>query len=343
MTIDLFQQEQAARQAGEQAMAARLAATEQAATEAARNEAEEKTYGLFDRIHDKAAPAERVKGKRDEALGRLRSAIQANPGLDSGDPMQTVARLSVVLLGLGGAYVLDLILFSSLVSYLLQMVGIDSASALVGIARVVVPAMIVAVEVVIATLLYSAKQKAGNRFRGAVLGWTILAIAMAVGMSALTAATFVAGEGVDSFFDLTLADLLLMVPITVFSGIPHAIVLFSGRYGSEGKAHLYLLWRRFRVRWLNWRYDRRGAKVLRAYHEYERARHNYRQTYDRSIEPGTFSEAARRIINERLGAEVIPPPRGTAYCGDGSMPPPPLPSRRDEVRPDSETDERHRD
>lgn len=337
--MNIYHEEQKAREAGQQAEAARRAEVKRTATEAARNESRQTVIRLFDRIHVHDKLIVRAEGRRDEALDRLKRTIQAMPGLDNGDPMKTMARLSVVLLGIIGAYALDLLLFSSLVSYLLQMVGVDPASAFADGARLAVPAVIVGVEVVIATLLYSAKQKAYNRFRGAALGWTILAVAMAVGMSTLTAATFVANQGAESPFDLTLADLMLIIPITVFSAIPHSIVLFSGRYGPEGKAYLFLLWRRFRVRWLNRHFDKRGAKVLRAYHEFERAYHEHFQTYRERVWPGTFSETARRIINKLLGAEVIPPPESTPHSGDGSIRRPPAPLLSDAVSPERENGE----
>ena len=327
MSLNLFRKEQDARDEGQRADAEREAVNQRKAQQDARDEAEEEMDDLVNEIHRHTRRADKAKGMRDETIDRLQHATRANSTLDTGDPLQLVSQLMVVLLGIVGAYCFDYILFSSFVNYLLTLIGVTKGFLFW--ARVVVPAVVIGLELVLSALLYSAKQKAGTWRSPAVIGWTILAVATLVALSIMTAATILAGEQVESLWDMTLGQIMLMFPVTVFSAVPHAILLFSGRMGHEGKAMIFIIWRRFRARWLDSRYKRRADRGVAVYRRF--ARHLSRNPW---FGPVFFTESARDIINERMGQDVILPPT-SAFRGDGASPPSFSPAP-DDVRSDTD-------
>ena len=72
------------------------------------------------------------------------------------------------------------------------------------------------------------------------------------------------------------------------------------------------------------------------YRDWKRRRGVLRQQYDQVQAPPLFSQAAREVINDRLGYEEIPEPSGTSYAGDGVATDPPS----FDVPTDVEQDER---
>ena len=244
--MDLFQEEQDARDESAQATAENQQAEDQTKSDWNQQQAKTAIYSSIANVNTEASKWTQAKGLLDETIGRIKHSVSTYPGLDTSNPALLVGQLLLVVCGVSGAYALDYFLFSSFTGFILEMTG-SSASFLVA-ARFIVPAIIVSLELALATLIDYHRRKA-NVF--AVVAFTVLAGATLVALSSMTTATLLAGQGITSFGEMSLIEKLLMIPMMLFSALPHAILLFSGRIGGEGKAVVFVLLRRRKARKIN--------------------------------------------------------------------------------------------
>lgn len=314
MAVNLFTDEQAALAEAAPAIARKRALKERVERETARIKEETTIDQIVDVIHKHARRADNAQAGRDESRERNRQAAIDNADLDTEDPLQDVGQLLMVAV-IPAAYLLDYFLFNNFVTYMLA--ASQPSESYLFWARLIAPAVVVMVEVVLATLLYAAWRKADTWRDPAFIAWGALSVATMLGFSLITAATMVASEGAASMWDLTAWEVMLLVPATVFSAIPHALLLFSGRTGYYGKVLVYKNGRRWWIRRLDRRYTRQADKAVASFRYFARRVNDYRAVHGHNpwSDPRTFTDIARRIINERLGEEVIPLP--TAHRGNG--------------------------
>ena len=313
MPVNLFHDEQAARAEAAPTIAQNKAREERDRRERARPKAEAETDKHVDAVNRHARRADSAQSKRDELRERNREAVKDNADLDTGNPIQDVSQHLAIAV-IPAAYILDVLLFKNFVSYMLA--SSQNESNLTP-ALLIVSAAVVLVEVFLATQLYGALRDARTWRNPAVIAWGVLAVVFMLGCSLVTGATLIANEGASSMWDLNVWQFGLLIPAVMIAAIPHAMLLFSGRAGYFGKALLYKNIRRGRIRFLDRLYAYHADKAVAHFRKFKRRANNYYHTYRHNpwSDPFIFTDAARRIVNERLRTEAIP--SVSAYRGNG--------------------------
>ena len=238
-------------------------------------------------------------------------ALYATPSLANADQTYITGRLLMVLGSIIVALVMDYFLFKSAVFYLLRQVGIDTASGFAFIATLLVPCMVVALEMVLASSLYYAWDKKKRTFGSylVAVAYSIICAAITVVMPLISAATFLASENAASFSDLDASMQLLFTGLLVLSFTIHAVIVFSGKQANEGKALVLKVLREFRINRLTLRSARLENAAYEAFRKYKQRRDAFNQEYEETgfaLGFGPFDEKTRALINNRVGREEIP-------------------------------------
>ena len=319
MAINIFELEQQAIRESQLADQEREAQTARDELKAARSQDKKA-------IDKRTASVYRLATRANDTKTRLLNVLNRHLGIVKPrlDPVEMASRLIVVLLAVFAAFCMDYFWLGISTSFLMELDGIDPDSAYGRIAKVVMPLVVLALEMAIATLLYDAYSK--SRLKGAALLWGTVAVALVTGLSIITASTLIEQSGVDTLGDMSLSELGLMIAYTILSMAPHLVILFSGKMGVLGKAQVVDLIRRLRLNRLNLKFDRRSLRAFAEFNRRDRDIADYNEKHPHPFREEVFPKIVRNIINEAAGVQVIQPPSGAPYEPDDD-------TRRDAPRP----------
>lgn len=280
-----------------------------------KSDSTKRLWKLVDKVLKYARKTVKFEDNTTDAINELGKAARANPTLDSGDPVQTMSRFSVTGFSYGGAYAFDFILLGALSGYWIGLVG--GSWVLLWIAKIVLPFVVLALEVGVASNFVSA---AIERRRVATYGWGLFSTIIVAGVGLYTANMVMANEGFDSLSEMGFGDLGFLGFMMAIAMMPHLILLFSGLAGYEGKALILLYWKRFKVRQNNRKCQKYSDNTRIAFAKFTRA-HDEHVEYFSCAKwdlSAVFSADARRVINESMEAEIIPAPSAPPPITNGT-------------------------
>ncbi len=132
-------------------------------------------------------------------------------------------------------------------------------------------------------------------------------------LSAATA-TYLASQDFEfaSTFDIIWISLLGFAFVSV-SGLLHGVILLSGKDVFEAKTHAFdMIGRRWVLR-LDQKYRALAEKTLAPCRSALYASVVFKETHGVSPSPPLLSQAARIVINDAMGQEVVPQDRATPH------------------------------
>jgi hypothetical protein len=204
--------------------------------------------------------------------------------------------------------------------------------AMVTVARFVIPAVIIEVEVMISLYMYLARDEESRDLDPSVPSWAweVIGFLLALAMPAAVVATYLAahqgvtdpGQGI--IFQSQLAGLVIL------SLVAHIAVLFGGGPACEAKAFFVdratHAWLRHKCHQEEVRDAQSTRAAVGAFEEYLRLLNQCTQWYpDTPLIAGPFSEEERKFFKAYYGYEIIPHPNDGNSKGPDQGPEPNAP------------------
>lgn len=271
----------------------------------------------------------------NEAISTLRLLLQVNFELALSDAKR-VAGYVLIWLGVAAAFFLDYVVIGVVGEYFAHLVAYTPG--MVTLARIVIPASILTIEMLIATQRSFAYEEAleyGHSRSHRV--WVFLGLTLLCASAALVVATHLASlparltpalEGILRYQLIGLVALCVVV---------HALVLFGGRMAMEAKGYLWFKVRELRLNRkagrLHDNFDAAATAATNGYIEHVRlVREHNMQFLEAQLRPGPFDKLTRQLLQARLDDEdedlvPLPPAAPRVTHQDGSRPVTEIPAR----------------
>jgi uncharacterized membrane protein YciS (DUF1049 family) len=192
---------------------------------------------------------------------------------------------------------------------------------MVGLARLVIPAAILAIEMMIASQRAFAHEWAAEHGASKTSWiWVVFSLLLLCFLPSMLVATHIVTMPAHATQMLETVNILLMVGLVALAIVMHGVVLYGGQLAVEAKAYLYL---KIRSRKLNRqierldnKYQKAVASATCAYIMHERLVQEYRWLFpDVSMSTGPFDITTQRLLQTRLGRELQGLPQPTdAYA-----------------------------
>lgn len=209
----------------------------------------------------------------------------------------------LLLLGVVAVYFIDYFLFRPTIEYLiLRFFNFSASSRMMTLVQMAVPAMILALELSIASQLYLRRE---DEPRTGYWTYLVLGLFTAVVMPCFVASTFlVSPPSWSTVFRLQLTGL------TILSAVAHIVILFGGGPAHDAKAYFGFKFRsfmwRYRVRRATAHYQREVNILVKSFVIYVRGLKVFNSTFDFKVEPlGPFTTAALSLIREQFGDTIF--------------------------------------
>ncbi len=257
------------------------------------------------KIHKRAGRAWYWKERREEAKSQLDQLEEAHPEIVRIAVRENTGWL-FLLLGLVAIYFLDYFLFRPTIEYIIRHFFGFNAPNMIATVQLLVPAIILVLELNIASLLYlNRPEVSASSSTAAYLGWFVVGAFTALVMPSLVVATFLASQP-----SWTSVFSLQIIGLTTLSATAHIVVLFGGRPAHEGKAYLTFWvrrkWLRFKTLGFSKKYRREVGATVEYFIKYVRGIKDYNATYPNfKMEMGPFDTKTRVLTIEEFGYEII--------------------------------------
>ncbi len=219
----------------------------------------------------------------------------------------------IILIAALAVYGVDFILLSAVAEYFARRVYTDPL--MVGLARLVIPAAILIIEIMIASQRAFAQEWAvehgASKTSWIWVGFSLLLLCV---LPSMLVATHIVSMPAKMTQNLEIVNMLQMVGLVALAIVMHGVVLYGGQLAVEAKAYLYLTFRSWRLNAqigrLDGKYEEAAASATRAYILHERTVQEYRAMFPNSeMNPGPFDITTHRLLQTRLGREIpgLPP------------------------------------
>jgi hypothetical protein len=275
--------------------------------------------------------AARYQRARGEARQKFETLREINLELMVADARRRAAYVVVLVASLA-VYAIDFILLSAVAEYFARRVYSDPF--MVTLARAVVPAAILSIEIMIASQRAFAQEweiEHGSSKTSWL--WVFFSLLLLCVLPSMLVATHIVSMPSRMTRSLEIVNILQMIGLVALAVVMHGVVLYGGQLAVEAKAYIYLTYRSWRlgrqVRRLDEKYQKAATSATHAYILHERAVQEYRSIYPSSdLTPGPFDLTTHRLLRTRLGREIpgLPPPSDTSgregygnLCSDGEL------------------------
>lgn len=268
-------------------------------------------------VHTHAHLAEKYQRALTAAQQKLQMLREINLELVMADATRRAAYVIILVAALA-VYGVDFILLSAVAEYFARRVYTDPF--MVTLARLVIPAAILIIEIMIASQRAFAQEWAVEHGASKTSWiWIVFSLLLLCVLPSMLVATHIVSMPAKMTQDLEIVNILQMVGLVALALVMHGVVLYGGQLAVEAKAYLYLTYRSWRLNrrigHLDSQYQNAAALATRAYILHERSVQEYRATFPNSeMNPGPFDNTTSRLLQTRLGRGVpgLPPLCDTA-------------------------------
>lgn len=272
---------------------------------------EMRRLGLFRRVtqtllpvHAHAHLAAKWQAALDAARQELQMLRELNVELILSDAKRRAA-YAVILVAALAVYAIDFVLLSAIAEYFARRVY--SEPFMVGLARMVVPAAILVIEVMVASQRAFEREWAAEygRARGSRV-WTVFPVLLLLVLPSMLIATHLVTLPARTTRLWEAVTLFQLTGLLALAAVMHGVVLYSGQLAVEAKGYWYLRCRTWRlerrVRRLGDRQFKEASAATKAYILHERAVEEYRSLYPQAeVRPGPFDTITQQLLQTRLG------------------------------------------
>lgn len=218
------------------------------------------------------------------------------------------ASYTIVLVAAVAVYAIDFILLSAVAEYFARRVYSDSF--MVGLARLVIPAAILIIEMMIASQrAFAHEWDAEHGTSKTSWIWVVFSLLLLCFLPSMLVTTHIVTMPARATQTLATVNILLMVGLVALAVVMHGVVLYGGQLAVEAKAYLYLNIRSHKlnrqIKRLDNKYQKAVASVTRAYILHERLVQEYRWLFpDVPMSTGPFDITTRWLLQIRIGREL---------------------------------------
>jgi hypothetical protein len=258
-------------------------------------------------VHAQAHLAARYKAALEAVKQKLQALREINLELMLADAKRR-AGYAIVLIAALAVYAIDFILLSAVAEYFARRVYSDPL--MVWLARMIIPAAILIIELMIASQRafaheWTAEYGASKTSRI----WIAFSILLLCFLPSMLVATHIVSMPAHATGTLETVNLLLMVGLVALAVVMHGVVLYGGHLAVEAKAYLYLKIRagklNRKVNRLENKYHAALAAATRAFILHEQLVQEYRWMFPNAgITTGPFDITTRQLLQANIGREL---------------------------------------
>lgn len=268
-------------------------------------------------VHTYAHLAEQYQRALTAAQQKLQMLREINFELLMADARRRAGYVIVLIAALA-VYGVDFILLSAVAEYFARRVYTDAF--MVTLARLVIPAAILIIEIMIASQRAFAQEWAVEHGASKTSWiWIVFSLLLLCVLPSMLVATHIVSMPAKMSENLEIVNILQMVGLVALAVVMHGVVLYGGQLAVEAKAYLYLTYRSWRlnrrIEHLDTKYENAAISATRAYILHERTVQEYRATFPNSeMNTGPFDNTTHRLLQTKLGREIpgLPPLSDTA-------------------------------
>lgn len=268
-------------------------------------------------VHTHAHLAAKYQRALSAAQQKLRMLREINLELMMADAKRRAGYVIILVAALA-VYGVDFILLSAVAEYFARRVYTDPF--MVGLARLIIPAAILIIEIMIASQRAFAQEWAVEHGASkASWIWVVFSLLLLCVLPSMLVATHIVSMPARMTQSLEIVNVLQMVGLVALAIVMHGVVLYGGQLAVEAKAYLYLTYRSWRlnrqISGLDNKYQNAATAATRAYILHERIVQEYRAMFPNSeMNTGPFDVTTHRLLQARLGREIpgLPPLSDTA-------------------------------
>jgi hypothetical protein len=252
-----------------------------------------------------------LAAKYQRALSAAREKLQMlreiNLELLMADAKRRAGYVIVLIAGLA-VYGIDFILLSAVAEYFARRVYSDPY--MVMLARMVIPAAILIIEIMIASQRAYAQEWAVEHGTSKTSWlWIVFSLLLLCVLPSMLVATHIVTMPARMTQNLEVVNILQMVGLVALAVVMHGVILYGGQLAVEAKAYLYLTFRSWQlngqIKRLDEKYQKAATSATQAYILHERSVQEYRSLYPNSdLTPGPFDLTTHRLLQTRLGREI---------------------------------------
>lgn len=258
-------------------------------------------------VHIYAHLAAKYRRALDAARQQLEMLREINLELIMADAKRR-AGYAIVLIAAIAVYAIDFILLSAVAEYFARRVYADLF--MVGLARLVIPAAILVIEMMIASQRAFAREQAaeyGTARTSRV--WVVFSLLLLCFLPSMLVATHIVTMPARATQVLETVNILQLVGLVALCVVMHGVVLYGGQMAVEAKAFLYLKIRSWklsrRIERLDDKYHQAATSATHAYILHERTVQEYRALFPNGeMSSGPFDLTTRQLLHARLGCEL---------------------------------------
>jgi hypothetical protein len=258
-------------------------------------------------VHTYAHLAAKYQRALDAAKQQLQMLHEINLELIMADAKRR-AGYGIVLVAAIAVYAIDFILLSAVAEYFARRVYSDPF--MVGLARLVIPASILVIEMMIASQRAFAHEQAaeyGTARTSRV--WVVFSLLLLCFLPSMLVATYIITMPARATQVLETVNILQLVGLAALGVVMHGVVLYGGQMAVEAKAFLYLKIRSWKlsrqIHRLDDKYHQAATSATHAYILHERTVQEYRTLFPNGeMSPGPFDLTTRQLLQAKLGCEL---------------------------------------
>ncbi|HMF55911.1 MAG TPA: hypothetical protein VK619_06105 [Pyrinomonadaceae bacterium] len=267
-------------------------------------------------VHTCAHLAAKYQRMLEAAAQKLQALREINLELMMTDAKRR-AGYFIVLVAAIAVYGIDFILLSAVAEYFARRVYSDPF--MVMLARLVIPAAILIIEMMIASQRAFAHEWA-TEYGGSKTSWVwiVFSLLLLCFLPAMLVATHVVTMPATVTQVLETVNILQIAGLIALAVVMHGVILYGGQLAVEAKAYLYLRIRSWRlnqrIKRLDNKFHKAATAAMRAYILHERAVQEYKVIFPNTeMSAGPFDLTTRQLLHTRLGRELpgLPQPSGT--------------------------------
>lgn len=258
-------------------------------------------------VHTYAHLAAKYQRALSAAQQKLQMLREINIELVMADAKRRAGYVIILIAALA-VYGIDFILLSAVAEYFARRVYTDQF--MVGLARLIIPAAILIIEMMIASQRAFTQEWAVEHGSAKTSWiWVVFSLLLLCVLPSMLVATHIVTMPARMTQSLEVVNALQMVGLVALAIVMHGVVLYGGQLAVEAKAYLYLTYRSWRlnrqVGRLDSKYQKAATDATRAYILHERIVQEYRTLFPNSdISPGPFDIITSRLLQTRLGREI---------------------------------------
>lgn len=268
-------------------------------------------------IHAQAHLAARYKSALETVRQKLQALREINLELMLSDAKRR-AGYAIILVAALAVYSIDFILLSAVAEYFAHRAYSDLL--MVWIARMIIPAAILIIELMIASQRAFAHEWTAEYGASKTSHiWVVFSLLLLCFLPAMLVATHIVSMPAHATQTLETVNILLMIGLVALAVVMHGVVLYGGHLAVEAKAYLYLKIRsgklNRKVNRLENKYHAALAMATRAFIIHEQLVQEYRWLFPSAgITTGPFDVITRQLLQTTIGRELpgLPPNSGAS-------------------------------